>query len=75
MIETGPHNYALKQFSKEVSLDQTTKEIKLTSVKSKTFQSQCTISKDLPLATCQCENKKIKEILKRKQDDFTKIRP
>ena len=60
MIKTGPHNFASKQFSKNESLHQTTKEIKLTAVKNTftdykdTFQNQCTIFKKLPLATPQC---------------------
>ena len=39
MIETGPHIFASKQFSKNESLDQTTKELKLTTVKSIYFNA------------------------------------
>ena len=57
MIEIGPHIFASKQFSKNKSLDQKTKEIKLTSVKSIHCKANLlTIFNELPLATGQCEN-------------------
>ena len=56
MIETGPHVFASKQFSKNESLDQTTKEIKLTTVKSIHFKANVLFNK-LPLATRQYKSK------------------
>ena len=55
MVETGPHIFASKQFSKNKSVDQTNKETKLTLVKSIHFGAN--VFNELPLATRQRENR------------------
>ena len=61
MIETGPHIFSSKQFSKNESLDRTTKELKLTSGKSIHFKPMYYLQRITTYNTSMCKQNRFWE--------------